>query len=72
MDTTHANTIPIPYLFETVAFLLTVVLIVPLFKRINVSPILGYLMVGAFIGPHSLSIVSDVKGIGHIAATPQK
>ena len=57
----------IPYLFETVAFLLTAVLIVPLFKRINVSPILGYLAVGALIGPHSLSVVSDTEGVSHIA-----
>jgi len=65
MDTPNLNTIP--YLFETVAFLLTVVLIVPLFKRMNISPILGYLLVGALIGPHSLSIVSDVEGVSHIA-----
>lgn len=67
MDATQTNLIPIPYLFETVAFLLTVVVIVPAFKRINVSPILGYLIVGALIGPHSLSIVSDVEGVSHIA-----
>ena len=67
MDAAHESIIPIPYLFETVAFLLTVVVIVPAFKRINVSPILGYLIVGALIGPHSLSIVSDVEGVSHIA-----
>ena len=67
MDVAQTNIIPIPYLFETVAFLLTVVIIVPAFKRINVSPILGYLIVGALIGPHSLSIVSDVAGVSHIA-----
>ena len=57
----------IPYLFETVAFLLTAVLMVPLFKRINVSPILGYLAIGALVGPHSLSLVSDAEGVSHIA-----
>lgn len=59
--------IPVPYLVETVAFLLTVVFIVPVFKRLNLSPILGYLAVGALIGPHSLSIVSDAEGVGHVA-----
>jgi len=59
--------IPIPYLVETVAFLLTVVFIVPVFKCLNVSPILGYLAVGAIIGPHSLSIVSDAEGVSHVA-----
>ena len=67
MDAPELNTIPIPYLFETVAFLLTVVIIVPLFKRINISPILGYLAVGAIIGPHSLSIVSNVEDVSHVA-----
>ncbi|PWQ97123.1 monovalent cation:proton antiporter-2 (CPA2) family protein [Leucothrix pacifica] len=59
--------IPIPYLVETVAFLLTVVFIVPVFKCLNVSPILGYLSVGAIIGPYSLSIVSDAEGVSHVA-----
>ena len=67
MAATYTNSIPIPYLFETVVFLLTVVLIVPEFKRINVSPILGHLIVGALIGPHSSSIVSDVESVSHIA-----
>jgi len=58
----------IPYLLETVAFLLTAVIIVPLFKRAKLSPILGYLAVGALIGPHSFSpVVSDTEGVSHIA-----
>ena len=62
-----SSSIPIPYLVETVAFLLTVVLIVPLFKRYNLSPILGYLAVGALIGPYSLSIVSNAEKVSHVA-----
>ncbi|RVU83527.1 hypothetical protein EOL70_15935 [Leucothrix sargassi] len=59
--------IQIPYLVEAVAFLLTVVLIVPLCHRIKLSPILGYLAVGVVIGPHALSIVSDAESVSHIA-----
>lgn len=59
--------VPIPYLIESVAFLLTVVLIVPLFKRLRISPILGYLAVGALIGPHSLAVVRDAQGVQHVA-----
>jgi CPA2 family monovalent cation:H+ antiporter-2 len=59
--------IPIPYLVETVAFLLTVVLVVPLCHRIKLSPILGYLAVGIVIGPHALSIVSDIESVSHIS-----
>ena len=59
--------IAIPYLVEVVAFLVTVVIIVPLFKRIKVSPILGYLTVGAIIGPFSLGWVPEVKGVHQVA-----
>lgn len=62
-----AEAIAIPYLVEVVAFLVTVVVIVPVFKRIKVSPILGYLGVGAIIGPYSLGIVPDAEGVRHVA-----
>lgn len=61
------KSIEVPYLVEIAAFLLGVVVIVPIFKKIRLSPILGYLAVGALIGPHSLAIVQDVKGIQHFA-----
>ncbi len=59
--------IHIPYLVEVIAFLLGVVIIVPLFKKISVSPILGFLAVGAAIGPHSLGVVKDIEGVQHFA-----
>lgn len=64
----HASdAIAIPYLVEVVAFLLTVVLVVPIFKKLKVSPILGYLAVGAIIGPFSLGLVPDADGVRHVA-----
>ncbi len=65
MDASHA--VPIPYLIEVVAFLISVVVITPVFKRIGVSPILGYLGVGALIGPHSFAVVKDVESVQHVA-----
>ncbi len=59
--------IQVPYLLEFIAFLLTVVLIVPIFKRMRISPILGYLVVGALIGPHSFALVKDAEQVQHIA-----
>ncbi|SCZ57508.1 monovalent cation:proton antiporter-2 (CPA2) family protein [Thiohalomonas denitrificans] len=59
--------IVIPYLQETVAFLLTVVVVVPLCRAVKVSPILGFLAVGAAIGPFGLAIVGDVEGVRHFA-----
>lgn len=65
MDQAHA--VGIPYLIEVAAFLLTVVIIVPVFRRLKVSPILGYLAVGAIIGPYSLGVVPDAEGVRHVA-----
>ena len=65
METPHH--IAIPFLVETVAFLLSVVIIVPIFKRLKVSPILGYLAIGTAIGPHALGIISDVEKVQHFA-----
>lgn len=59
--------IHVPYLIEVIAFLLGVVVIVPLFKRIKINPIVGFLAVGALIGPHTLGVVNDIEGIQHFA-----
>jgi Kef-type K+ transport system membrane component KefB len=34
--------------------------VVPLFKKLNTSPILGFLMIGTLLGPNGLSWVGDV------------
>lgn len=59
--------VAVPYIVEVVAFLLSVVVIVPLFKKLKFSPILGYLAIGTIIGPHALAIVKDVEGVQHVA-----
>lgn len=66
MEAEHA-TMTIPYLYETIAFLLTVVIVVPLFKRIKMSPILGYLAVGAIIGPYGAAVIHDANAVQHFA-----
>lgn len=43
------------------------VLSVIFFRRINLPPILGYLLVGALIGPHSLNLVEGFAGVQHLA-----
>lgn len=37
------------------------------FRRINLPPILGYLLVGTLVGPHALNLVPDVADVGHMA-----
>ena len=59
--------VAVPYVLEVVAFLVAVVILVPLLKRIKVSPVLGYLAVGAVIGPYALGLERDVTGVQHVA-----
>ena len=59
--------IGIPYLFESVAFLLLVVAVVPLCKYLRLSPILAFLCAGAIFGPYGLSVVSNAEKVQHLA-----
>jgi CPA2 family monovalent cation:H+ antiporter-2 len=43
------------------------VLSVILFRHLNLPPILGYLLVGTLIGPHSLNLVAGFAGVQHLA-----
>lgn len=47
--------------------LLAAVLVVILFRRAGLPPILGYLLVGAVIGPHAFNLIRDVSGAEHLA-----
>ena len=51
-----------PYLNDTVILLITAVVVVLLFHRLRVSPILGYLLAGLIIGPQSLSFITSIEG----------
>ena len=51
------------YLVEVVYFLMAAVVIVPIFKRLNLSAVLGYLVAGFIIGP---SILGVIKAEEHI------
>jgi CPA2 family monovalent cation:H+ antiporter-2 len=47
------------YLPQVVLLLFTAVVVVAVFKRLNLSPVLGYLVAGAFIGEHSLGYINS-------------
>ena len=47
--------------------LVSAVLVVALFRALNLPPVLGYLLVGAVIGPHALNFMSDSVGTRHLA-----
>ncbi len=49
---------------EILLFLVTAGLIVPLFRRLRISPVIGFLCAGAALGPHGLgSLASRVKAL---------
>ena len=43
------------------------VLAVVLFRRLNLPPVLGYLLVGSLIGPHAFNFLKDVTQAQHLA-----
>lgn len=47
------------YLPQIVALLFTAVFVVAVFKRLNLSPVLGYLAAGALIGEHGLGYINS-------------
>src|SRR5262245_2298348 len=52
---------------QAAIFLLTAVLLVPLFQRFRLGAVLGYLAAGMVIGPSGLAVVGDIESTLHIA-----
>jgi glutathione-regulated potassium-efflux system ancillary protein KefC/glutathione-regulated potassium-efflux system protein KefB len=52
---------------QIAVFLGATVLVIPLFRRLRLSSILGYLAAGVVLGPWGLRIVQDTEGVMHIA-----
>ena len=52
---------------EVVVLLAAAVIAIPLFKRLGMGAVLGYLIAGVLIGPWLLGIISDVDNILHFA-----
>jgi CPA2 family monovalent cation:H+ antiporter-2 len=54
-------------LFEVAVFLAAAVLIVPLFHRLKVSPVLGYLVAGVLIGPSAFGLIKSAEATAILA-----
>ncbi|MEL7028161.1 MAG: monovalent cation:proton antiporter-2 (CPA2) family protein, partial [Pseudomonadota bacterium] len=67
MDHGHVTPDNFDYLRELLVFLLAAILVVPIVKRLNASPIVGYLVIGAVIGPFGLKLIDDIEGVRHLA-----
>ncbi len=54
-------------LFLVLLLLGASVVAVVLFRRFNLPPVLGYLLVGSIIGPHALDLMSDMHSAEYLA-----
>jgi len=52
---------------QTAIFLLTAVIVVPLFRRLRLGGVLGYLAAGAIIGPWGLALIAEAQETLHFA-----
>ena len=52
---------------EIVILLLAAVVIVTVFRRLHLSPVLGYFVAGGAIGPSGLAIIQDVESTRYLA-----
>ena len=61
------SAVPANDLAQVVALLAAGVIAVPLFKRLGLGSVLGYLAAGVIIGPFGLALFSDPEAILHVA-----
>ena len=54
-------------LFDLTVFLCAAVISVPLFRRLGLGAVLGYLVAGILIGPQLLGLISDVDNLLHFS-----
>ncbi|MHA1567662.1 MAG: monovalent cation:proton antiporter-2 (CPA2) family protein [Alphaproteobacteria bacterium] len=54
-------------LFDVLILLVAAVVVVPAFRRMRTSPVLGYLAAGILVGPHGLAVIRDSESVGTLA-----
>ncbi|MDX1594811.1 MAG: monovalent cation:proton antiporter-2 (CPA2) family protein [Gammaproteobacteria bacterium] len=54
-------------LLEILILLASAVLLVPLFQRLGLGSVLGFLTAGILVGPWGLGLITDVEAIQHLA-----
>jgi monovalent cation:proton antiporter-2 (CPA2) family protein len=58
---------PPSFLLEAAIYLSSAVIAVPLFKRLGLGSVLGYLLAGILIGPYAFKLISDPEQVLHFA-----
>ena len=56
-----------PILIQALAFLAAAALFVPIFKRIGLGSIVGYLAAGISLGPWGIGLVTDLEAVRELA-----
>ncbi len=56
-----------PFLLQALVYLGAAVIAVPLFKRLGLGSVLGYLVAGLVIGPFGLKLIPDVESVLQIS-----
>lgn len=54
-------------LYDILVFLVAAVVVVPAFRRMRTSPILGYLTAGVLVGPYGLAVIQDSEAAHTLA-----
>ncbi len=54
-------------LYDVLIFLVAAVVVVPAFRRLRTSPVLGYLAAGILVGPHGLAVIRDSESAHALA-----
>ena len=55
------------FLVQAVIYLSSAIFLVPLFKRLGLGSVLGYLLAGILIGPYALKLIPDPEQVLHFA-----
>ncbi len=55
------------FLVQTIIYLSSAILLVPIFKRLGLGSVLGYLIAGILIGPYALKLIPDPEQVLHFA-----
>lgn len=55
------------FLIQTVIYLTAAIIIVPIFKKLGLGSVLGYLIAGIIIGPYALELIHDPEHVLYFA-----
>ncbi|MDJ0692634.1 MAG: cation:proton antiporter [Xenococcaceae cyanobacterium MO_188.B32] len=54
-------------LVDVLVMFITAIILVPIFKRIGLGSVLGYIFAGIIVGPSLLQVTNDIEGVREFA-----